>query len=64
MSWTILLTSAVIAAVVAGLFTLINNRVNLYSTHKLEQQKELKSLIGAYHGRMLEAAMCPFRGGV
>jgi hypothetical protein len=56
MSWTTLLTSAVVAAVVAGVFTLINNRVTLYTTYKLEQKKELKNLIGDYHGRMLEAA--------
>jgi hypothetical protein len=56
MTWTTLLTSAVVAAVVAGLFTLINNRATLYTTYRLEQKKELKNLIGDYHGRMLESA--------
>ena len=60
MSWNIFLTaiasSAVVAAVVTGLWALINNRVLLYATYKLEQKKELKRSIGEYHGRMLEAA--------
>jgi hypothetical protein len=56
MSWTALLASAVVAAVVSGIFTTINNRDNLYATYKLEQKKKLREIIGAYSGRMLEAA--------
>jgi hypothetical protein len=60
MSWNTFLTAitsaAVFAAVVTGLWALINSRVLLYATYTLEQKKELKELIGEYHGRMLEAA--------
>lgn len=56
-SWSTFLTSAVVAALVTGLITFLNNRVNLYATYKLDQKKELRRLIGRYHGRMLEAAI-------
>ena len=60
MSWNTFLTAitsaAAFAAVVTGLWALINNRVLLYATYTLEQKKEVKKSIGEYHGRMLEAA--------
>jgi hypothetical protein len=61
MSWKVLQvaleSSAVLAAVLAGLWVLVNNRTHLYATYRLDQKKELKILIGKYHGRMLEAAV-------
>jgi hypothetical protein len=57
MFWSTFLTSAVVAALVTGLVTFLNNRVNLYATYRLDQKKELRRLIGRYHGRMLEAAI-------
>jgi tetratricopeptide (TPR) repeat protein len=61
MTWTTLLAPAVIAsgvvaAVVSGIFNAINNRDSLYAAYRLEQKKELRKIIGAYSGRMLEAA--------
>jgi hypothetical protein len=61
MSWKVLQvtleSSAVLAAALAGLWILVNNRAHLHATYRLDQKKELKILIGRYHGRMLEAAV-------
>jgi tetratricopeptide (TPR) repeat protein len=49
-------SSAVVAAGVSALSSVITNRDNLYAAYRLDQKKKLRELIGAYSGRMLEAA--------
>jgi hypothetical protein len=49
-------SSAVVAAGVSALSSVITNRDNLYAAYRLDQKKKLRELIGAYSGQMLEAA--------
>jgi hypothetical protein len=47
----------VIAGAVSALFNYYATRSNLFTQYELEQQRELRALMGQYTGRMLEAAI-------
>ena len=48
---------AAVAAIVTAVINYRGGIRNLYTQYELEQQRELRALMGAYTGRMLEAAI-------
>src|SRR5947209_2195328 len=48
---------AAVVALLALIFTRWTEGQRLFSQHRAEQRKELRRLIGRYHGRLLEAAI-------